>query len=387
MSAQSPVSMKSLGRLLLVGVLGTVLAFALGLGAAAIAFAFPGRRLGYLTGPLAVALFVAAIIKLLRATEPKQVRSFAPAPIEDVDTFGRVLGELRATSKPATSRSGLFLFSLVAFVALGAGFYSVTSLALLLPILLLHELGHLAAMRAFGYRDLSVFFLPLLGAAASGKKESAPAWEQVIVALMGPAPGLIIALVLSATAGDEVLQGSLLQEALGLTIIVNAMNLLPFEPFDGGRVASIVLFANHPRARVVFGALSAVGLGLLAFELGAPGLGVVAALVASSAPARYRVATVAAKLRQRAEFQLTSLPARVADAPDALIRSIVEDWQAASGKTGVLAAQPRALATAATAVYELAFVPTASWLVRGALGAAYLLLLAPAAFIMIHVLR
>lgn len=379
--------MKALGRLLLIGVLGTVLALVLAFGAAATAFAFPGHGLGYLTGPLAVALFATAIVKLLRVTEAKRPEDVAPGAIEDLDLFRRVLEELRAATRTTTPRGALFLLSLVAFIVVGAGFNSLTSLALLVPVLLVHELGHLAAMRAFGYRDLSVFFLPLLGAAASGRKERAPAWEQVIVALMGPAPGLIMALVLIATAGYEVGHSSLFKQAVGLTIVVNALNLLPFEPFDGGRVASIVLFANHPRARVVFGALSAVALGVLALRLSAPIMAVVAALVAASAPARYRVAVAAEKLRQRCQPDLESLPARVADASDPLIHSVFEDWQAGARKAGVPQATPRAVATAVTAIYNVALVPVANLPVRVALGATYLLLLAPAALVVINVLR
>src|SRR4051812_15229775 len=44
------------------------------------------------------------------------------------------------------------------------GSRSWEALALLVPILLFHELGHYLAMRIFGYRNVRMFFIPLLGA-------------------------------------------------------------------------------------------------------------------------------------------------------------------------------------------------------------------------------
>ena len=383
-------SLKSLGRLLLIGVLGTLLALVLTFAAVAAASALPGHGLGYVTGALAATLFVLAIMKLLRVTEPKPARNVergASGDAEEVELFQAVLSELHsAPAKASAARGGLFLISLVAFLVLGAGFNSVTSLALLVPILFVHELGHLAAMRAFGYRDLSVFFIPLIGAAATGKKERAPAWEQVVVSLMGPAPGLVLAVALAVVVGRQP-DHSLLQQAIGLTVIVNAMNLLPFEPFDGGRVVGIVLFANHPRAQVVFGALSSVVLGLLALRFGFLGLGAVAVMVAAGTPPRYRVARCAERFRERSQAELANSPSRPADAPDALIYTIFEDWQRMSLKAGAPRAKPRGIAAAITAVYNAALVPASRVTTRVALGGAYAFLLLPAAFVISKLFR
>jgi hypothetical protein len=38
-------------------------------------------------------------------------------------------------------------------------------------VVLIHELGHFLAMKYFGYKDLGMFFIPLLGAYVSGTKK------------------------------------------------------------------------------------------------------------------------------------------------------------------------------------------------------------------------
>ena len=88
---------------------------------------------------------------------------------------------------------GCLILSLVLFAL---SFYSSTDaakLAILIPVLLLHELGHFAGMRLFGYRNVQMFFVPFLGAAVSGRKHAAPVWQQVVVLLLGPLPGLLVA--------------------------------------------------------------------------------------------------------------------------------------------------------------------------------------------------
>jgi Zn-dependent protease len=56
-------------------------------------------------------------------------------------------------------------------------------LLILIGVLFLHELGHFAAMRSFGYENTSIFFLPFFGAATSGRKDHATLSEKVMVVL------------------------------------------------------------------------------------------------------------------------------------------------------------------------------------------------------------
>jgi len=81
-----------------------------------------------------------------------------------------------------------FVRFLVSVALFGAAWYFLVSknievIIWIAGILLIHELGHYLAMKAFRYQDLSIFFLPLVGAAASGSKEQISQKEKAIILL------------------------------------------------------------------------------------------------------------------------------------------------------------------------------------------------------------
>jgi hypothetical protein len=126
----------------------------------------------------------------------------------------------------------------------------------------LHEAGHAIAMRMFGYRDVHVFFVPLLGAMTVGRAAVTQVRDRLSVLLAGPVPGLWLAVVL---LGIDVPDGSkwLLHGAALALLILNGLNLLPFTPLDGGRVLEAL---SQPESvwRLVVHGLSATGLLVLA---------------------------------------------------------------------------------------------------------------------------
>ena len=159
----------------------------------------------------------------------------------------------------AGSSLPLFLLTLLAFVATAPLVISGgIPVPLILAILLFHESGHFLAMRACGYRDTRIFFLPLFGAAASGRKRDATIPQQVLVSLMGPLPGIIVGLALLAWAHAD-RHSALFQPGLML-VAINLFNLLPVLPLDGGQILCRVLFARRPWLDLVFRAVAAVAM-------------------------------------------------------------------------------------------------------------------------------
>lgn len=136
----------------------------------------------------------------------------------------------------------------------------------LVLVLLVHEAGHYAAMRVFGYTDLKVFFIPLFGAGAKGVKSDATATQQAMVSLMGPFPGLVLGL---AAAALLPLDRPFVNDFVVLSVVINALNLLPFYPLDGGRYLDVTVFARWPRAREVMTLLGGVGLVVMGWWLDA----------------------------------------------------------------------------------------------------------------------
>jgi len=158
------------------------------------------------------------------------------------------LEKLNAPSplKPLLSIS--LVVSVVLFIEFGRLVPWISEILwILVPVLLIHELGHFIAMRLLGYRDVGMLFIPLLGAAVRGRHFNEPGWKAAVVALAGPLPGL--ALGIGGIASCLFVSGPpprWLLEALGYLFLLNALQLVPIMPLDGGRVVRAVVARRLP---------------------------------------------------------------------------------------------------------------------------------------------
>ena len=184
-------------------------------------------------------------------------------PNDEADV--RIVREALAAKVAGTPSKGLghalalLLISLFLFWTLEGATTDGTGtwIAALVVVLAIHEAGHFIAMRAFGYTDLKVFFIPFFGAAASGRKLDATPTQQALVSLMGPLPGIVLALVASFWAPYD---SRFLAEVVVLALAINAFNLLPILPLDGGHYLHWTLFARWPAARRLIRLLNALAL-------------------------------------------------------------------------------------------------------------------------------
>ena len=210
-----------------------------------------------------------------------------------------VLAELQKLQeqKPSWAGTGwILIISLVLFVALGAARWNWRFTLLIIPVLLFHECGHWAAMRIFHYRNLRMFFIPLFGAAVTGRNWNVPGWKKAVVSLAGPLPG--IALGIFFGVAGLAWKVPLLTEAALLLIFINGFNLLPVLPLDGGHVLHTILFCRNRWLDVVF-RLLAVG-GLLLLSIGGLGkvFGYLAIFMGISLPVSFKLAQITDKLRK-----------------------------------------------------------------------------------------
>lgn len=215
---------------------------------------------------------------------PTAAAGAAAAPVgHQVETFEREAAQRRSGGGWSQRAKWLLFFGTAAAAAVSFGLsLDLAVVPALVAVLLFHELGHYAAMRWAGYRDLKVFFLPFLGAAVSGRHEHPSATQELVVLFAGPVPGLVLGL---AALGFGLPEGLPLADfwhscAL-LAVIINAFNLLPIHPLDGGKIFEILLLGRWPW--LAFGGRV---LGVLAFAAfawtheGGIGSGVLWALVA-----------------------------------------------------------------------------------------------------------
>lgn len=102
-----------------------------------------------------------------------------------------------------------------------------------------HELGHLAAIRALGGR-VDRFSLTGVGAVIRPRRERVFTYgEECVVALAGPAASLLLAW--AAAAWGRRFGGVDAYLLTGVSLALGVFNLLPAGPLDGGRVLRAVV--------------------------------------------------------------------------------------------------------------------------------------------------
>lgn len=132
---------------------------------------------------------------------------------------------------------------------------------LLFAFILLHELGHALAAKNRGVVAERIILFPL-GGGAYLPEQPKQLWAEVFVYAAGPLANLVLAgitlpVLLSqpdgslllqnyvVPAGNVVLNPSLTQQLLAMTVVVNVLlalgNLLPAYPLDGGRILRALL--------------------------------------------------------------------------------------------------------------------------------------------------
>lgn len=189
--------------------------------------------------------------------------------------FGRVAGA-DLLARPSLLFMGLVLVLLLAprfSVQAETDPYLLAAifvLALYVSVLV-HELAHLAAARAYGMTVRSVT-LHLLGGETSVDGESRTPGQELVTSVVGPLASLGIGLAAHALAQDTGgVAGDLLWSIGWVNVLVAVFNLLPGLPLDGGRVVRAVIWAvsGSERTGIVVTAWIGryVAVGVVAFVL------------------------------------------------------------------------------------------------------------------------
>lgn len=128
----------------------------------------------------------------------------------------------------------------------------------LIAILVIHEYGHLLAMKRFGVKTKGIYLIPFVGGAAVSAEQFKSQWQELYVALAGPSAGL--ASTLLAYGAWQFTQNPWLGAVTALGAFLNLVNLLPIHPLDGGRVLKAVM-ASTGNKLAFYGLLLVSALG------------------------------------------------------------------------------------------------------------------------------
>ena len=250
------------------------------------------------------------------------------------------------------------LAGLSAYAATGGNWFAVAegvgSLLLLFGCVLLHEFGHALAARHYGIRTADITLLPIGGIARLERMPEDP-WQEIVVALAGPAVNVAIILGLALALGPGNVISAVrtpLDEAaestsfflLSINVKLQLFNLIPAFPMDGGRVLRALLALRFGHARATQAAASvgqifAVCFGLAGLGLLIPGLPWNPLLIilaffhyaagsqeATAAHIRHVARTVRLSQAMITDFRTLSANATLADAVELLIHTSQHDF-------------------------------------------------------------
>ena len=141
----------------------------------------------------------------------------------------------------------------------------------LIACLVIHEYGHVKAMKYFGMKTKGIYLVPFLGGLALTDEKINTRWQDVVISIMGPMFGFILSLILIVVywvTGDVFFAGLAVFNAF-----LNLFNLLPILPLDGGHILKSISFSMNSLTGLILCTTAAVGGIFLSYTLGLSLLG------------------------------------------------------------------------------------------------------------------
>jgi Zn-dependent protease len=120
-----------------------------------------------------------------------------------------------------------------------------------------HEMGHVIALRRYGFKATAPMFIPGLGALIRLQQQVVNPYEDAVIGLAGPIYGLgaaVVSLLLWLATGEAIFAAT-----AGVGAWINLFNLMPIGTLDGGRG-----FHALSRPQKLIAALTVAGAGWLA---------------------------------------------------------------------------------------------------------------------------
>ncbi|GAK86238.1 Zn-dependent protease [Vibrio ponticus] len=141
----------------------------------------------------------------------------------------------------------------------------------LIACLVVHEYGHVKAMKYFGMKTKGIYLVPFLGGLALSDEKINTRWQDVVISIMGPMFGFVLSLILLLVywvTGEIFFAG-----LAAFNAFLNLFNLLPILPLDGGHILKSISFSMNSLAGLVLCSLAALGGIAISYTFGLSLLG------------------------------------------------------------------------------------------------------------------
>ncbi len=159
-------------------------------------------------------------------------------------------------------------------------------------VVLLHELGHLAAYRHYGLKAHDILLTPL-GGIARGLGSPKTGWQEFVIAAAGPAVNVVLGAISylgltmlpwSSMGPNGAFASVLVSWFVGINITLLLFNLIPALPMDGGRMLRAALtpkfgFVRATQIAAKVARWATLGMALMAFYTGSFSLLFIAGMI------------------------------------------------------------------------------------------------------------
>lgn len=126
----------------------------------------------------------------------------------------------------------------------------------LIGCLVVHEYGHVKAMKYFGMKTKGFYLIPFMGGMALSDEKINTRWQDVVISIMGPTYGLLLSFVclLGYIFTDNIFFAGL----ASLSALLNLFQMLPILPLDGGHVIKSISFSMNSVAGLIISIVGAM---------------------------------------------------------------------------------------------------------------------------------
>jgi Zn-dependent protease len=137
---------------------------------------------------------------------------------------------------------------ILSFLTYGFFLGWIVSIFLMLA-LIVHEYGHLLAMRLTNTKTGGVYLIPFFGGVTVIKEGYRSYWQHTIISLAGPAMGAVLALLFAIYG--RIINLPVFEAAAAMTVVFNLFNLMPSLPLDGGHWIKCICFSFKPVTGII----------------------------------------------------------------------------------------------------------------------------------------